>query len=116
MNQRTLYSKQDTQIVRSSSSLLSCEGGMSAVQRWIKLLSAFFITHRKHTSRWRLVSAARVATDLPCWDEERRHFCYGEKQGSAPSQNHNRKRKGLCMYLLYVNSMFHQHLQGIKSK
>lgn len=68
----TLYSKQDTQIVRSSSSLLSCEGGMSTVQRWIRLLSAFFITHRKHTNRWRLVSAARVAMDLPCWGEGRR--------------------------------------------
>lgn len=33
MSKPTLYSKQDTQIVRSSSSLLSCEGGISTVQR-----------------------------------------------------------------------------------
>lgn len=66
----TLYSKHDTQIVRSSSSLLSCEGGISVVQRWIRLLSAFFITHKKHTSRFRLVSAGRVATVLPCWEEQ----------------------------------------------
>lgn len=66
----TLYSKHDTQIVRSSSSLLSCEGGISAVQRWIRLLSAFFITHKKHTSRFRLVSAGRVAMVLPCWEEQ----------------------------------------------
>lgn len=72
MTKLTLYSKQDTQIVRSSSSLLSCEGGISIVQRWIRLLSAFFITHRKHTNRWRLVSAAKVATDLPCWEENRK--------------------------------------------
>lgn len=67
----TLYSKHDTQIVRSSSSLLSCEGGMSVVQRWIRLLSAFFITHKKHTSRFRLVSAGRVAMVLPCWEKSR---------------------------------------------
>lgn len=70
----TLYSKHDTQIVSSSSSLLSCEGGISAVQRWIRLLSAFFITHKKHTNRCRLVSAGKVAIDLPCW-EEKRIFC-----------------------------------------
>lgn len=29
----TRYSKQDTQMVSSSSSLLSCEGGISIVQR-----------------------------------------------------------------------------------
>lgn len=70
VRKRTLYSKQDTQIVRSSRSLLSCEGGISTVQRWIRLLSAFFITHKKHTSRCRLVSAARAATDLPWHGEE----------------------------------------------
>lgn len=69
----TLYSKHDTQIVRSSSSLLSCEGGISAVQRWIRLLSAFFITHKKHTSRFRLVSAGRVAMVLACWGEQGTH-------------------------------------------
>lgn len=63
----TLYSKQETQMVSSSSSLLSCAEGMSTVQRWIRLLSAFFITHRKHTSRLRLVSADRVATALADW-------------------------------------------------
>lgn len=68
--QLTLYSKQDTHIVRSSSSLLSWEGGISTVQRWIRLRSAFFITQRKQTSRWRLVSAAKVATDLPCWEQK----------------------------------------------
>ncbi|TNN58033.1 hypothetical protein EYF80_031781 [Liparis tanakae] len=47
----TPYSKQDTQMVSSSSSLLSCERGISTVQRWIRLLSAFFITHRKHANR-----------------------------------------------------------------
>ena len=62
----TRYSKQETQMVRSSSRRLSWEEGMSTVQRWIRPLSAFFITHRKHTSRWRLVSAASVATDLLC--------------------------------------------------
>lgn len=69
-SKQTLYSKHDTQIVRSSRSLPSCEGGISTVQRWIRLLSAFFITHKKHTSRFRLVSAGRVAMVLPCWEEQ----------------------------------------------
>lgn len=69
-SKQTLYSKHDTQIVRSSRSLPSCEGGISTVQRWIRLPSAFFITHKKHTSKFRLVSAGRVAMVLPCWEEQ----------------------------------------------
>lgn len=63
----TLYSKQETQMARSSSRRLSWDEGMSTVQRWIRFWSAFLIIHRKHMSRLRLVSAVNMLLVFPVW-------------------------------------------------
>lgn len=56
---RTLYSKQDTQRCSKSNSRLICRTDKSDTQRSRRAASAFFSTHRKHSSRVLLHSADR---------------------------------------------------------
>lgn len=63
----TLYSKQETQRCSRSSKRLICSTDKSDTQRSRRAASAFFSTHRKHTSRVLLHSADRELDWRPAW-------------------------------------------------
>lgn len=63
----TLYSKQETQRCSRSSRRLICSTDKSDTQRSRRVASAFFSTHRKHTSRVLLHSADRELDWRPGW-------------------------------------------------
>lgn len=63
----TLYSKQEMVRCKKSSRRLMCSTESSESQRSSKASSAFFSTHRTHTSRVLLHSAERVLHWRPAW-------------------------------------------------
>lgn len=69
----TLYSKQDRQRCRRSSKRLIWGTDRSNTQRSSRPASAFFHTHRKHTSRVLLHSAERPPHGRAVWEETNKH-------------------------------------------
>lgn len=66
----TLYSKQEMQSCSRSSRRLICSTDKSDTQRSRRAASAFFSTHRKHTSRVRLHSADRELDWRAGWQRQ----------------------------------------------
>lgn len=82
----TLYSKQDRQRWRRSSKRLICGTDRSDTHRSNSPASAFFNTHRKHTSSVLLHSAERALHWRPAWRGNKQKHIYTTQRKTQQSR------------------------------